>query len=197
MRRVELSREDGRPVPLTSLLTRPAVVLLGDPGLGKSVCIRAVAAAAGVMPQTVRSFLARGGGSQQRGPVFLDALDETMASHRSVTPLDEVARLLQSMRLLQSIGWPRFWLSCRPADWAQAGGRALLDECVPGGLAIAHLLPLTEGEIAAAIETYGSDPDAVVRSMEEAALLPLLGNPETLRLTLEIFAGGSGSGGRG
>lgn len=183
-RHVELSGGDGRPVPLSSLIARPAVVLLGDPGLGKSVSIRAAAAAAGVERLTVRSFLARGPGPHRPGPVFLDALDETMASHRSVTPLDEVARLLRSM------GWPRFWLSCRPADWAQAGGRALLEECVPGGLAVAHLLPLSEGEIAAVIEANGLDPDTVVRSMEEAALLPLLGNPETLRLTLEIFTEG-------
>lgn len=183
-RQVELSGGDGRPMPLSSLLARPAVVLLGDPGLGKSVSIRATAAAAGVVPQTVRSFLARGARSQQTGPVFLDALDEVMAAHRNDTPLDEV------VQLLHFAGWPRFWLSCRPADWAQAGGRTLLEECVPGGLAVAHLLPLSEGEIAAVIDANGLDHDAVVRGMEAAALLPLLGNPETLRLTLKIFAEG-------
>lgn len=183
-RRVELSGGDGQPMLLSSLLTRPAIVLLGDPGLGKSISIRAVAAAAGTAPQTVRGFLASGGRAHQSGPIFLDALDETMASHRSVTPLDEVARLLGSK------GSPRFWLSCRPADWVQAGGRALLEECVSGGLAVAHLLPLSEGEIATVIAAKGLNPDVVVRSMEEAALLPLLGNPETLRLTLEIFAEG-------
>ena len=138
----------------------------------------------GVKYRTVRGFLAGSTPPGRSGPVFLDALDETMALRRSTTPLDDVARQLGAM------GWPQFWLSCRPADWAQAGGRTLFEECVPAGLAVAHLLPLSDAEIAAVIKAQGLDPDAVTNAMDDAGLLPLLGNPETLRLTLEVFAEG-------
>ncbi len=184
-RTVLLQGGDGMPVPLGSLLDRRAVVLLGDPGLGKSTCMEAVARAAGAPLRTVRGFLAaRAGDVGAPGTTLLDGLDETMALSADRTVVDEV------VARLSAAGWPAFWLSCRPADWARADGRALLAECAPGGIAVAHLLPLSDDEIEAAVAGAGLDPPAVLRAMEAVGLLPLLGNPQTLRLVTEVFADG-------
>lgn len=182
-REVEILSETAERGPLVDLLDRPGLVLLGDPGLGKTVSMQAAAEGRGLY-LTVRRFLNRPAREFDGQALFLDALDEAMAARGNTTPLDTVAERLQE------IGRPPFWLSCRPADWALAGGRSVLEDCTPTGLTVARLLPISDDQIATAIRAVQLQPDDVIRSMADAGLLPLLGNPLTLRLTLGVFAAG-------
>ena len=180
-RKVRIVSKDGEVAELVSLANYSAVVLLGDPGMGKSTSLREMATLASGEFLTVRAFLVKSPTTIGQGPLFLDALDEAMAIRRDVSPLDLAAGRLSEL------GWPPFWLSCRHADWTRTDGKSLLQETLRGNLTVAHLLPLDQGDVFAAARLRGIDAQAFYRAMAQADLLPVLGNPESLRLTLEIF----------
>jgi len=57
-RKVLILDGKGETVEIVSLIGRTAVVLLGDPGMGKSTSLAALAEVAGSQRQSVRAFLA-------------------------------------------------------------------------------------------------------------------------------------------
>lgn len=87
--------------------TEDAIVLLGDPGMGKTTLFRE---AANANYTTVRNFLIDPHATAGEA-LFLDALDEyrTIASGQDASA--EVAKALCSLKK------PKFRLSCRAADW--------------------------------------------------------------------------------
>ncbi len=135
----------------------------------------------------VRQFLVRPAGWLAPGtPLFLDALDEALAGGPS-NPADAVARKLHEC------GQPRFWLSCRPVDWAAlAGTRVLRDAAGSRPLFPVRLLPLDDAGVETLVRTGGQDPAKFLRQVEEARLAPLLRNPQTLLLMLDVASRGGG-----
>ena len=112
-------------------------------------------------------------------PLLLDALDEALAAGAD-DPLGRVAAFLHT------VDRPRFWLSCRSADWLGRGGAAALRDCAPAGLVVALLLPLTDEQIEALARSRGIVGTDLLSSMDKAGLLPLLRNPLTLSLVLDL-----------
>jgi hypothetical protein len=163
------------------------ILILGDPGSGKTTCMEEAAGIFGGIFVPVRQFLARPAGWATTGaPLFLDALDEALAGGPS-NPADAVARALHEC------GQPRFWLSCRPVDWAAlAGSRVLKDAAGSRPLRTARLLPLDEADVRAMVRARGQDPDVFLRQVDDARLAPLLRNPQTLLLMLDVAARGGG-----
>lgn len=186
-RRVETLERQPRTLLVRDLPREACILLLGDPGTGKTTVLRAAAAIAEGGFVSVRAFLARASGrSASGGTLFLDALDEAMAA-RAAAPLDAVAGRLHE------IGAPPFWLSCRPVDWAAIAGRSLLEDCAGSrGLLIVRLLPLEAEVIAEMVRGRGLDPRDFLGAVEEAGLTPLLGNPQTLGLLLDVAGRGEG-----
>jgi hypothetical protein len=135
----------------------------------------------------VRQFLTRPAGWVTPGtPLFLDALDEALAGGPS-NPADAVARKLYEC------GQPRFWLSCRPVDWAAlAGTRVLRDAAGNRPLIPVRLLPLDEADVEALVRAGGQVPTEFLRQVKEARLTPLLQNPQTLLLMLDVASRGGG-----
>lgn len=84
-----------------------AIILLGDPGMGKTTFFRHAAKS---NYTTVRNFLINPN-IKGSDPLFLDALDEyrTIASGQDVS--SEVTKALCALKK------PKFRLSCRAADW--------------------------------------------------------------------------------
>lgn len=181
------SRSERRILGLRDLPGEACVLLLGDPGIGKTTCMAEVASLFGGRFLPVRHFLARPAGWATPGmPLFLDALDEALAGGPS-NPADAVAQKLHEC------GQPRFWLSCRPVDWAALDGARVLKDAAGNRPVVAvRLLPLDDAGVEALVRARGQDPAAFLRQVDEARLAPLLRNPQTLHLMLAVASRGGG-----
>lgn len=180
-------RGEEEPKPLADLREdRRSVVLLGDPGMGKTTALRTIA---DLLPGTryspVRTFIVN---KASQGPIgstlLLDALDEAMAAG-ATDPLGAVAARLHELDS------PRFWLSCRAVDWVGTGGSGLLRDCARTGLIVARLLPLSDTQVAALADAKGVPGVDLMRAMRDAGMVPLLRNPWTLNLILDVAGQGS------
>jgi hypothetical protein len=108
--------------------------------------------------------------------LFIDGLDERRAAGGGVRALDEIREHL--VRL----GKPSFRLSCREADWLGESDVKALSFVAPGGqLAVLHLQPLNDAEVAQLLMHHGvKNIEAFVAKAESHNLGALLRNPQTL-----------------
>ena len=96
---------------LFDFIDRDLIILLGDPGSGKTFSFDKMAQHEGVSPQTVRLFLSRNGENQQE-TVYLDGFDECR-------PRANGNAAIEVLQLLRKNGKPRLRLSCRFVDWIE------------------------------------------------------------------------------
>ena|SRR5207248_2853063 len=123
--------------------TEDAIILLGDPGMGKTTLFRHTA---NTNYTTIRNFLIDPHVAAGEA-LFLDALDEyrTIASGQDASA--EVAKALCSLKK------PRFRLSCRAADWFGAPDQeALSVASASGRVVVLELCPLSRDEILNAVQ---------------------------------------------
>ena len=155
-----------------------AIILLGDPGMGKTTLFKAAAKA---NYKTVRRFLIDPHPASGYA-LFLDALDEyrTIAGGRDAS--GEVARVLCTLQK------PPFRLSCRAADWfGSTDQEAFRTASASGRLVVLELLPLSHDEILNTAQVLVQNPDVFLNEAESAGLGKLLGNPQTLELLAQAW----------
>ncbi|MDP1651816.1 MAG: hypothetical protein Q8L56_03740 [Rhodocyclaceae bacterium] len=167
--------------PLEDFRNAPVYVLLGDPGAGKTESFKREAEITGGHYIRARGFAALDPSPQLASKtLFIDGLDEMRAGGGDGrTPLDHVRRHLDRL------GRPAFRLSCREADWYGDSDRAALLEAAPeASLAVLHLDPLTDNDVALLLEKKFAvaDPVGFVQQAEHQGLADLLRNPQTLNL---------------
>lgn len=160
------------------------VVLLGDPGSGKSHLFREYAAASGAQILSVRDFLNMPIGRIRKGDaLFLDGLDEQRSgSHDANVVNAVVSRLWEVMP-------SRLRISCRAADWLAASDlatfRSLLSEL--GGFVVASLQPMTADEQLVMLGSLReADPAGFLSEARSRGVEAMLGNPQTLLMLREL-----------
>lgn len=163
----------------------PFVVLLGEPGIGKSTVLAAEAAHEGVPVTTVRQLMT---GTQvvPKVPLFLDALDEYRIDGGSD---DKVHKLANA---IAALGPPRWRLTCRSEDWRKAADMAPIAKTTAGAaIVVAQLLPLdTEEAVSVLAATGEPDPDRFVRNAESFGATGFLESPLGLKLLRSAVADG-------
>lgn len=170
--------------PLESYRDKPAYVLLGDPGAGKSESFKREAEESGGKYIRARDFATFEPDAEYRDrTLFIDGLDEMRADGGDgITPLDHIRRHLERL------GKPRFRLSCREADWLGASDNEALRRVSPNEELIAlHLDSLSDEDI---IEILGhkpgiADPTGFMQQAREHGLDELLRNPQVLNLLVD------------
>ena len=182
-------QQDGRQTVIRQdgiLSFRDPVVILGDPGLGKTVLTRWLGKQPGM------KFVPAGTFARAANPsnlvanierIVVDGLDEIA----SAAPGGAVETVLEK---LSEIDNPPFILSCREADWLGAADRGRIAQDYGAAPIVLHLQPFTRenarGFLSGQFE--GIDADGLLRGLEQRGMEGLYGNPLTLRMLGEVVA---------
>ncbi|MCB1548574.1 MAG: hypothetical protein KDJ41_12175 [Hyphomicrobiaceae bacterium] len=160
-----------------------SLVVLGEPGMGKSSLLSSLGEVMGVMPCTARQLINRPDPATLLGDaplILVDALDEVAAAREGDT-VDLV------LRKLGALGYPRFVLSCRVADWQAATSVAAIHEQYSAEPLQLHLEPLCrEDQLAILSEQVGAERATDLIEHFESYGLDYLGNPQTLDLLARL-----------
>ena len=160
------------------------VVILGDPGLGKSVLTQELGEQAGMQYFHAGTF------ERSPNPTFLigksdrfvlDGLDEIA----SAAPGGAVEAVL---RKLSALGNPPFILSCREADWLGAADRVRIEDDYGSPPVVLHLQPFTHDDALTFLSREFPEVDAegLLAHLTDRRIETLYGNPLTLRLLGEV-----------
>lgn len=173
-------------VPEAALGDQPRpLVILGDPGMGKSELLRGLSKARGYRYLTAAQFLRRPLTPLPEGVLLLDALDEVSAGKEG-DPLEWV------LGRLGDAGWPDFVLSCRAADWSGSGRAQAIADDYGRAANILTLEPLSLAESVALLQAELGVEQAqqLHAALHHHGLVTLLSNPQSLQLLIEVADGG-------
>ena len=180
----------------------PCLVLLGDPGMGKSFTVRELAEQSTSDRQVLLLDLLRDCGSDAllcrnlldaewfkewkeasdgQLELFLDSLDECRVRFQIIAAV--LARELKAL--------PRERLKLRvvsrSAEWPEDFGNQLGELWSTKGFAIYEMAPLRRDDVAAAARAYGIDVDQFVAQVIERGVQAFAARPITLELLINIF----------
>lgn len=162
---------------LSDLSVCPRVVLLGEPGIGKSTALKFMADSEGNCVVSVRALM-NGVVTKPDKPLFLDALDEYRSDGGKNDKIYTLAKLIQE----KSTGTWR--LTCRAEDWRnQADTRPLIEMGAGQQIVVAQLLPLDYTEACVVLNSFGeTNPEVFLDHAETLGAHAFTENPLSLKL---------------
>ncbi|VAW50155.1 hypothetical protein MNBD_GAMMA06-1706 [hydrothermal vent metagenome] len=174
---------------LSNFREHDAYVLLGEPGAGKTDSFKYEGKPSDCYYITARKFL---NFDIQPGwyskTLFIDGLDEVrVGSTNGLIPLDAIRNKLLAM------GKPKFRISCREADWRSASDRKDFEEVsIDGKLTVIHLDELNEKGIKNFVKYKNKELNIsdFIEWGYKHTLMPMLGNPQILKLIVSIISDG-------
>lgn len=184
---VEAKRSPGQgyqpPQTLSAFFDRQALIVLGDPGAGKTTCFEQAAEVENdAIYVTVRDFLYLDIERYRNRTLFLDALDEMRGQTEGGRSV-----LDQLRGRLDTLGCPPFRLSCRAADWYGSSDAARMAGVSPDGtLAVLTIEPLYEEDIRRIVAAKNVDPQQFLDEARKRGVYELLENPQTLLMFLRV-----------
>ncbi|WP_212023895.1 NACHT domain-containing protein [Citrobacter portucalensis] len=165
----------------------PNIVLLGDPGAGKTHLFKQFAAKNRATYLKVRQFI-NGVPLEGFQTLFIDALDEKRSDHNSDDVVDDIVRSLFSLRP------QKVRISCRSQDWL---GESDLSAFLPyfertGGYVVLHLQQLSREEQTAILHAHGIEhPEKFLEEAEKHSAYEFLHNPQNLLMLAEAVKEGN------
>ena len=170
----------------SSYLESPNVILLGDPGSGKSHLFARTSELSGGSFLTARTFLNIPSACVD-SVLFIDALDERRAGRGDNNTIDSM------VQKLLSCAPNRVRISCRAQDWLGDTDLAAFKPYFDrrGGAVVVTLEPLSREEMAAILaERAVRDPAAFLEQAYERELDDFLLNPQSLLMLADVVETG-------
>lgn len=162
----------------SSFMDHSNVVLLGDPGAGKSHLFRYFSEARKDTLFSARSFLNQDAGAiPSSSVIFIDALDEKRAGRGDDDTIDAIVRKLCVIRP------NKVRIACRAADWLGQVDLAAFQTYFgsAGGATVVRLEALTESERLMVLKDQGyTAPETFLAEARRRGLEDLLANPQNL-----------------
>jgi hypothetical protein len=170
---------------VSDLRAMPFVVLLGEPGIGKSTVLAREAANEGAAVISVRELMT-GTKPQSDACLFLDALDE----YRTDGGIEDKVHTLANA--IAKCNPPRWRLTCRSEDWRKAADTGPISKTTAGrAITVAQLLPLDLDEASVILTALGEvDPDHFLKNAEAYGATGFVENPLGLKLLQNAVADG-------
>ncbi len=162
------------------------VVLLGEPGIGKTELTKQLGAYLGASRLAAGTFGRAAAPSSYSTPVdrpiIIDGLDE-IAATSSEPAIDKILGRLSELQN------PNVIISCRAADWTGASNRAKFQSDYGVSPVSVHILPFDDEQAKAFLSGYNNqiDPDQLLSAIDRQGLDDLVGNPLTLKLLAEVW----------
>lgn len=179
--------KNGGMLKVSELAAADCVVLLGEPGIGKSTVLEQEAARRGAALVRARALI-NGDLPPADRPWFVDALDEYRADGSAADKTLLLARALAS----QAAPW---WLACRGEDWRGAGDLAtLVNAARDHKMLVAQLLPLDEIEASTILAGLGeADPAGFIARASALGAHAFVESPLSLILLRSSIAARGGA----
>lgn len=161
------------------------VVILGDPGLGKTELTRALGELPGM------NYVRAGTFERHANPASLIADGDCIV----IDGADEIASAASGgavaavLTKLSAMGYPRFVLSCREADWMGAADLLKIGDDYDTAPVLLHLQPFSPDDATAFLARRFPRVDAkgLLDGLARRGLDGLYGNPLTLRMLGEVM----------
>ena len=199
----EIQKKNGKQLqnaasqPLKTFRDKPAYVLLGDPGAGKTTAFEAECEALGDNAYfrviTADEFLTYDVSDfppeWREKTLFIDGLDEVRAGSQGESAFREIRKFLRAL------GKPRFRLSCRQADWLGTNDQERLESVSPDSkVRVLRLDPLTDSDVKKILNARSDIPDAhtFIETAKDKGVDGLLANPLSLDMLAKAVASGRG-----
>lgn len=172
--------------PFSAYLEFPNIVLLGDPGAGKTHLFSDFARYEKTQSLVARSFLNRDISSlREIDTLYIDALDEKRAGRGDENAVDHIVQKLFQTKP------SKVRIACRAADWlGETDLAAFRDFFAENGECVVLVLqPLSEAERIDVLTAQGViDPAAFLAEAQNKQLDDLLGNPQNLKMLAEVVS---------
>lgn len=139
---------------LSDLAAYPKVVLLGEPGIGKTTALEFMAAQEEVTAIKVRALINDPPKSTNKG-LFLDALDEYRSDGGKKDKIYTLAKLIHE------ISPDRWRLTCRAEDWRNQADTQPLEMGTTQQVVVAQLLPLDYDEACRVLNNFSENTQRI------------------------------------
>lgn len=184
-RKLEVTQESGKTVEYGDaefFVLQAPLIILGEPGAGKS--------------ELVREFAAKSGSQVYRAsalPLFEFIAPASLPARIVIDGLDEVTAytpgtpIVQVLEKLANHHHPNFVLTCRAVDWQHAANSAIIAGRWQHPPIVGHLLPLSDKEVVDFITANGGgqDGETFLKEAQKRDVADLLRNPQNLIMLLK------------
>ncbi len=175
--------------PYNLLKQGKSLVILGEPGMGKTHTLREIWKISEdyvwVPPASLICNPERFASKGSNRCLVIDGIDE-LASLQDTDVLNSI------LNALGKINYPKFVLSCRPAEWKQVTSSLEIQEDDDEGPEVLSLQGLSKEQATEYLSKLGSDCDAnaILEHLDQVNLPEFYRNPLYLNLVCEILSRG-------
>ncbi len=179
---------DGEVYTFDQFLQHSNVILLGEPGAGKTHLFKSAATIVNGKFLPIRSFLVSRADQLSKQHLFIDGLDEKRSGRNDDSVIDEITRQLMG------VNQAKVFITCRERDWLGDTDLAVLNSYFENndGVIVLRLKPLSRDEQVNVLESAGyTSAEEFLTHAEQKELHDFLNNPQSLLMMAEVVKQGS------